>query len=264
VSEDEEILARLAELKLNLETLQLHGHDLIDGSAGGDWVSALREMAEGGSAEKARRIFKLESEPAEQRPSTDSAQKFFAMGNLAAIAGETEKCELCDLSKTRNKVVFGAGDPNARLMFIGEAPGADEDRQGTPFVGRAGKLLTNMITAMGLDRDSVYIANILKCRPPANRNPEPDEIKACEPYLKRQVESIGPEIICALGAISAKTLLDTQTPISKLRGKFHTYKGIALAATYHPAYLLRNPGAKTEAWKDLQMIMERLGLPGPR
>ncbi len=262
MSENEEILAKLAELKLNLETLQLHGHDLIDGSTRSDWISALREMAEGGSAQEARRIFGQESEPPEKQPSTDSAQKFFAMGNLAGIAGETAKCELCALSKTRTKVVFGSGDPNARLMFIGEAPGAEEDKQGAPFVGRAGKLLTDMITAMGLDRGSVYIANILKCRPPGNRDPKPEEVKACEPYLKRQIASIGPEVICALGAVSAKTLLDTQTPISRLRGEFHTYQGIPLAPTYHPAYLLRNPGAKSEAWKDLQMIMERLGLPG--
>lgn len=171
-------------------------------------------------------------------------------------------CERCALSKTRRNVVFGDGNRSARLVFVGEAPGADEDQQGLPFVGRAGQLLTNIIRAMGLEHKDVYICNILKCRPPGNRNPLPEEIRLCEPYLKRQLALISPEIICALGSFAAKTLLQTETPITALRGRFHSYAGIKLMPTYHPAYLLRNPQAKKQVWEDVQLIMKEIGLGG--
>ncbi len=174
------------------------------------------------------------------------------------LCREVAGCERCSLSRTRKNVVFGAGDTQAGIVFVGEAPGADEDEQGLPFVGRAGQLLTNIIKAMGLERKDVYICNILKCRPPGNRNPLPDEIRLCEPYLKQQLQLISPQIICALGSFAAKTLLKTETPITVLRGRFHQYEGIKLMPTYHPAYLLRNPSAKKQVWEDVQLIMKEL------
>jgi uracil-DNA glycosylase family 4 len=154
--------------------------------------------------------------------------------------------------------VFGEGNPRADLLFVGEAPGADEDAQGRPFVGEAGQLLTKIITAMGFRREDVYICNILKCRPPGNRDPLPDEIAACEPFLIRQIEAIGPRVICALGSFAARTLLKTETKITALRGRFHSYREIPLMPTFHPAYLLRNPGAKKHVWEDAQVIMKLL------
>jgi uracil-DNA glycosylase family 4 len=173
------------------------------------------------------------------------------------------KCVKCPLAKTRTNVVFGEGNPRAKLMFIGEAPGADEDEQARPFVGRAGQLLTKIIEAMGLKREDVYIANILKCRPPENRNPLPEEIESCSPYLLEQVRIIGPRVICALGKFSSQTLLNTETPISKLRGNFHDYHGTKLMPTYHPAYLLRNPSEKKTVWEDMKMIAKELGIKIP-
>jgi len=165
-----------------------------------------------------------------------------------------EKCEKCQLCETRTKVVFGSGSENAQLVFVGEAPGADEDKQGKPFVGRAGQKLTQIIEAMGLSRDEVYITNVLKCRPPKNRNPKPEEIKACEPYLIGQLRLMKPKVICALGTFAAQTLLRTDQRISNLRGKFHTYQGIKLMPTYHPAFILRNPKFKREVWTDVQKV----------
>lgn len=176
------------------------------------------------------------------------------------LGREVAGCQLCELAKTRKNVVFGDGDPAARIVFVGEAPGADEDEQGLPFVGKAGQLLTNIIKAMGLKREDVYICNILKCRPPGNRNPLPEEISLCEPYLKRQLQLISPQIICALGAFAAQTLLKTETPITRLRGRFQVYEGIKIMPTYHPAYLLRNPSAKKQVWEDIQLIMKEIGL----
>jgi uracil-DNA glycosylase family 4 len=167
-------------------------------------------------------------------------------------------CRRCPLCETRANLVFGEGNVGAGLVFVGEAPGADEDRQGRPFVGKAGQLLTRIIVAMGLQRQDVYICNILKCRPPENRNPRPEEIAACEPFLIRQLQAIRPKIICALGTFSAHTLLKTDVPISVLRGRFHSYQGIPLMPTYHPAYLLRNPAAKKQVWEDVQKIMKAL------
>jgi DNA polymerase len=180
---------------------------------------------------------------------------------LARLRDETVgDCRRCKLAPTRTHLVFGVGNPRAGLVFVGEAPGADEDAQGIPFVGRAGQLLTKIIEAMGLSRDNVYIANIIKCRPPENRNPQPDEIAACEPFLIEQLDIIGPRVICALGTFSAQTLLKTKDPISRLRGRWHVYQGIKLMPTFHPAYLLRNPGEKKAVWDDMQQIMSELGL----
>jgi uracil-DNA glycosylase family 4 len=177
---------------------------------------------------------------------------------LKQVCQEMANCQLCVLSKTRHNLVFGDGNPNAQIVFVGEAPGADEDEQGLPFVGRAGQLLTKIIEAMGIQRKDVYICNILKCRPPGNRNPLPEEISLCEPFLKKQLQAISPKVICALGTFAAHTLLKTDVPISALRGRFHTYDGIKLMPTYHPAYLLRSPSAKKPVWEDIQMIMKEI------
>jgi uracil-DNA glycosylase family 4 len=177
---------------------------------------------------------------------------------LGAVRSELGECQRCPLHRTRRRLVFGEGSPRAELVFVGEAPGADEDAQGRPFVGAAGQLLTKIIAAMGLKREDVYICNILKCRPPGNRNPQPDEIAACEPFLIRQLQTIRPKVICALGTFAAHTLLKSEVPISVLRGRFHTYQGIPLMPTYHPAYLLRNPGSKKHVWEDVQMIVKAL------
>jgi DNA polymerase len=177
---------------------------------------------------------------------------------LAEVKSELGDCQRCPLGRVRTNIVFGEGNPKAEIAFVGEAPGGDEDIQGRPFVGRAGQLLTKIIAAMGLTRSDVYICNILKCRPPGNRNPQPDEIAACEPFLVKQLEAINPRVICALGTFAARTLLKTDVPITVLRGKFHSYHGIQLMPTYHPAYLLRNPGAKKQVWEDVQKIMKAL------
>lgn len=181
---------------------------------------------------------------------------------LAAIREELRDCTRCALAKDRHTIVFGDGDPNARLMFVGEGPGADEDAQGLPFVGRAGQLLNNMIAAMGLRRDQVYIANIVKCRPPQNRVPEPEEAHTCVPFLFRQIDVIRPEVLVALGATAATYLLGGKSPLAALRGRVHQVRGAKLIVTYHPAYLLRDPRQKKEAWADLQIAMRELGLKG--
>jgi uracil-DNA glycosylase len=185
---------------------------------------------------------------------------------LSALKAEVAVCERCPLlTSSRTQTVFGVGSPTARLMFIGEAPGADEDRTGVPFVGRAGSLLTDMITkGMGLTREEVYIANIIKSRPPENRNPLPDEIGHCLPYLERQIAIIRPEFLCLLGRVAASALLDTAMPLGRLRGRWHRYRGIPTIVTYHPAFLLRNPASKREAWEDLQMLMQAMGITPPR
>jgi uracil-DNA glycosylase family 4 len=183
---------------------------------------------------------------------------------LRLIREDLGECTRCRLHKEgRKQIVFGVGDPEADLMFIGEAPGADEDQQGEPFVGRSGQLLTNMIKAMGLRREDVYIANIIKCRPPGNRTPERDECETCSPFLMRQIEAIRPKALVALGAVAAKTLLAINAPMSELRGRWYDFRGTKLAVTYHPAFLLRDPRQKKETWKDLQMVMKEMGLPLP-
>ena len=168
------------------------------------------------------------------------------------IGPDCDRCKLHTLG--RKQVVFGVGNPNADLMFVGEAPGADEDIQGEPFVGRAGQLLTKIIEAIGLKREDVYIANVIKCRPPGNRNPEPDEVEQCEPFLFRQVDTIKPKVIVALGKFAAQCLLRTDTPITRIRGKEFTYRDAILIPTYHPAYLLRNPSAKRDVWEDMKRV----------
>ena len=178
---------------------------------------------------------------------------------LLAIRRELGDCTRCKLSGGRTHLVFGVGNPAAELMFVGEGPGADEDQQGEPFVGKAGQLLTKMIEAMGFRRDEVYIANVVKCRPPENRNPEPDEIEACEPFLRAQIGAIRPRIIVALGKFAAQTLLRDPTAISRLRGSWREYEGVRLMPTFHPAYLLRSPGEKAKAWEDLKLVVRELG-----
>jgi uracil-DNA glycosylase family 4 len=182
---------------------------------------------------------------------------------LQAIRKDLGECTRCRLHKGRTNLVFGVGNPNAELMFVGEGPGADEDAQGEPFVGRAGQLLNNMITAMGLKREDVYIANVVKCRPPGNRTPEKDECDICSPFLLRQIDVIKPRVIVALGAVAAKTLLALNDSMANLRGRWYDFRGARLAVTYHPAYLLRDPRQKKETWKDLQMVMQYLGLKAP-
>ncbi|MDP2647114.1 MAG: uracil-DNA glycosylase [Desulfobacterales bacterium] len=178
---------------------------------------------------------------------------------LESIRSELGNCRRCKLAETRNHIVFGAGNPDAGLLFVGEGPGYDEDLQGLPFVGAAGQLLTKIIQAIQLRREQVYICNVVKCRPPGNRNPLPDEIGACVPFLKRQIQSIRPAMICALGAFAAQTLLETTEPISSLRGRIFDYMGIKLLATYHPAYLLRNPDQKKAVWEDMKTLMREMG-----
>lgn len=184
---------------------------------------------------------------------------------LQIIADEIgPDCQRCKLGKLgRKEIVFGTGDPHAELMFIGEGPGADEDAQGLPFVGRAGQLLNNMIAAMGLKREDVYIANVVKCRPPNNRVPEPEEGATCSPFLFRQIDVVRPEVLVALGATAATWLLGTRQPLAGLRGRVHGVRGTKLIVTYHPAYLLRDPRQKKEAWADLQIAMKELGLKPP-
>ncbi len=179
---------------------------------------------------------------------------------LLKVREDLGECTRCKLHKTRNKIVFGDGSAKAQLVFVGEGPGADEDAQGLPFVGRAGKLLTQMIEAMGLQRRDVYICNVVKCRPPGNRQPETDEVQKCSPFLFRQLDVLQPRVIVCLGATAAQTLLQTNRSISHFRGQWMDFRGYKMLATYHPAYLLRNPAAKGEVWKDLQKVMAELGL----
>ncbi|MBI5593692.1 MAG: uracil-DNA glycosylase [Deltaproteobacteria bacterium] len=179
---------------------------------------------------------------------------------LESIQTDIGDCQRCKLAQHRTHIVFGEGCPSARLMFVGEAPGFDEDQQGMPFVGKAGQLLSRIIQAINLTREQVYICNVIKCRPPGNRNPEPDEILACSPFLNRQIASIRPEFICALGTFAAQTLLKTTRPISKLRSQFYDYNGIRLLPTFHPSYLLRNPDKKREVWEDMKLLMNEMTL----
>lgn len=199
--------------------------------------------------------------------SKESLNKIKSWGRKEGVSSETLEvirmdlgdCRRCKLSKGRKNIVFGAGDPNARLMFVGEGPGYEEDQKGEPFVGAAGRLLTKIIEAINHTREQVYICNIIKCRPPGNRNPMTDEIEECFPFLKRQIAFVKPDVICALGAFAAQTLLETKSPISKLRGCFYDYMGTKVLPTYHPAYLLRSPDKKRDVWEDMQKLMKALG-----
>jgi DNA polymerase len=198
--------------------------------------------------------------PPQQPAITPAADRAAALQLIREDIGD---CTRCALHKGRNKIVFADGPPDARLMFVGEGPGADEDAQGIPFVGKAGQLLNNMIVAMGLRRDQVYIANVVKCRPPGNRTPEPDEGNTCSPFLFRQIDVVHPQVIVALGATAATYLLGQRQPLAGLRGRVHAWRGSQLIVTYHPAYLLRDPRQKKEAWADLQIAMRELGLNPP-
>jgi DNA polymerase len=198
--------------------------------------------------------------PAAAGASLFEASDRVAGDTLLKIRQDLGECTRCKLHKTRNKIVFGDGSAKAQLVFVGEGPGADEDAQGLPFVGRAGKLLTQMIEAMGLQRGDVYICNVVKCRPPGNRQPEKDEVDACSPYLFRQLDALQPKAIVCLGATAAQTLLQTNRSISQFRGQWLDFRGFKMMPTYHPAYLLRNPAAKGDVWKDLQKVMAELGL----
>lgn len=191
-----------------------------------------------------------------QVPSTPTAPAI----RLAQLAATVRDCRNCRLHAGRTQVVFGTGDPTAALVFVGEAPGHDEDVQGEPFVGPAGQLLTRIIAAIGLTREQVYLLNVIKCRPPQNRNPQPDEVAACRPILQAQLACLQPRVICALGAFAAQTLLQTEEKISRLRGRFHMLGAIQVMPTYHPAYLLRNPQYKRAVWEDMQRIQGVLGL----
>ena len=177
---------------------------------------------------------------------------------LEAIRSDIGDCQRCKLAPTRTTIVFGSGNPSAEIVFVGEAPGYEEDQQGLPFVGEAGRLLTKIIESVGIKREDAYICNILKCRPPGNRNPEPDEVLVCSPFLKRQIASIRPKIVCCLGKFAAQTMLQRADPISRLRGEFHDIDGMRVIATFHPAYLLRSPEKKREVWEDMKQIRAEL------
>jgi len=196
------------------------------------------------------------------QPDVDASAKTILLtpvDALAAVRADIGDCTRCKLhTQGRTQVVFGVGNPQADLMFVGEAPGADEDVQGVPFVGRAGQLLTKIIEAIGMKREDVYIANVIKCRPPQNRNPEPDEVETCEPFLFKQIDIIKPKVVVALGKFGAQTLLRTLEPISKLRGRVFDYRGAKLIPTFHPAYLLRNPSSKREVWEDMKLVRKLL------
>ena len=197
------------------------------------------------------------AEPSRTSPGPAVASDSGEAPRLEEVRRALGDCQRCKLCSGRKNIVFGVGNPKAKLVFVGEGPGAEEDNQGIPFVGAAGQLLTKMIAAMGYTRDEVYICNVVKCRPPGNRNPEPDEIEACQPFLEAQLNAIRPSVIVTLGKFAAQTLLRTDTPITRLRGQWREYVGIPLMPTFHPAYLLRNPAEKKSAWTDLQAVMTR-------
>lgn len=229
-----ELLQTLAQSRAALEDLKLLGLDTLP------------------EFEDSREPCLPEAEPA---PGSGGAGSVETLEDIRRDLGECRRCPLC---AERNRIVFGVGNPRARLVFVGEAPGREEDEKGEPFVGEAGRLLDRILFAMGMNREDVYICNVEKCRPPGNRDPLPEEISACEPFLKRQLRAIRPRLIVALGRFAAQTLLREETPIGRLRGRWKEYEGIPLMPTFHPAYLLRNPGGKKEVWEDMKQVMNRL------
>jgi DNA polymerase len=230
---------------------------MADSSETRSLARMLRQKAEG-LKRAGVRYYPRRTRQAAAKPETEPDDR---EAQLAQLAREVAGCTRCaELARCRTQTVFGVGDSRARLCFVGEAPGADEDSQGEPFVGAAGQLLTRIIKAMGLEREQVYICNVLKCRPPGNRTPAPDEVANCRGFLERQLELIRPEYICALGAVAAHTLLDSTQSIGRLRGRFHQYRGIPVLCTYHPAYLLRTEAAKKDVWEDVQILMREMGL----
>jgi uracil-DNA glycosylase family 4 len=263
------------DMQLTLQSLRFYLQDLLDtgvdglplvsGSASQESVNTVKGPLPG--EDGAGKRFKVPETPSEEHVSelaASEADVTVTGETLEDIRGELGRCILCPLGETRTNLVFGVGSREARLVFVGEAPGRDEDLQGVPFVGKAGELLTNMIRRMGLKREDVYICNVLKCRPPNNRNPLPDEVEKCQPFLLRQLRAIGPEIIVALGTFAAQTLLGTKEPISKLRGRFHDYHGIPLMPTFHPSFLLRNgPDMRWVVWEDMVQVLKKMDLPVP-
>ncbi len=251
--------------------------------AGGDDAQGLPEVAEQ-IHEAAADVQAVKTQPASElqssffgeEPAIKPRKGFVAPPEIAGAVPVEERaaalkviredigdCTRCALHKGRHTIVFADGSPAARLMFVGEGPGADEDAQGLPFVGRAGQLLNNMISAMGLKREECYIANVVKCRPPGNRTPEPDEANTCSPFLFKQIDVVRPQVLVALGATAATYLLGARQPLAGLRGRVHAFRGMSLIVTYHPAFLLRDPRQKKEAWADLQIAMKELGLKAP-
>lgn len=248
--------ALLEQLKAHLKYFAESGIDGFDPKA----VSgALNLAASVRGASKSRAPQPQQSAPTTQASLfAESGPESVRDSSLEEVRDDLGDCQRCKLCQDRTHIVFGAGNPGARLVFVGEGPGAEEDRQGLPFVGRAGQLLTRMIEAIQMRRDEVYICNVIKCRPPGNRTPQEDEVAACSPFLVRQLAVLQPEVICCLGLTAAQTLLQVRTPIGRLRGKIHSFRGARLVATYHPAYLLRNPPAKREVWEDLKRIRSLL------
>lgn len=251
--------ALLEQLKDHLKYYAETGIDRVDPKA----VRGALKLAVAASAETTGRSHR----PEQIAPSTqtslfaESGPASVRDSSLEEVRNDLGDCQRCKLCQDRTHIVFGAGNPRARLVFVGEGPGVEEDRKGLPFVGRAGQLLTKMIEAIQMRRDEVYICNVVKCRPPKNRTPLEDEIAACSPFLVRQLAVLQPEVICCLGLTAAQTLLQVRTPIGRLRGKMHSFRGARLVATYHPAYLLRNPAAKREVWEDLKQIRSLLSSP---
>jgi DNA polymerase len=258
----EELRALVGQLRTNLSSRQRSGLQGVPRTP-----SARRAVAAPAApAPVAARAASVSTAPASPEAGDDDAGRPTGARGLTLVREDLGDCQRCKLAPLRANLVFGVGNPNAHLVFVGEAPGADEDAQGEPFVGKAGQLLTKMIEAMGYARGDVYICNILKCRPPGNRNPEPDEIAKCEPFLKAQLAALRPRMIVALGKFAAQCLLRDDTPISRLRGNFRSYEGIQLMPTFHPAYLLRDPTKKKEAWADLKAVnaaLKRMGLEPP-
>lgn len=259
VMNDEQLRRVVGDLEGYLQYLSLCGIRELPVSLAGFEVRG--EKLEGERMQQAKK-----QNPSLQPPTANLHPGSLPAGSagLAAIREELGDCRRCKLHASRSHLVFGSGNPDADLVFVGEAPGFEEDRQGLPFVGKAGQLLTGIIEAVGFRREEVYICNVIKCRPPGNRNPEGEEIASCEPFLRKQLAAIRPKVICALGTFSAQTLLQTREKISSLRGQFHLYQGIPLMPTYHPAYLLRNPQDKRLVWEDIQQIIQRFGFRGPK
>jgi uracil-DNA glycosylase len=234
----------------------------VEGSSSPPVVVEYAEITEAPAAPPPQRNAAPPASPALVSPPAVRALEVNEPPRLDEVRRALGDCKRCKLCSGRKNLVFGVGNPKARLVFVGEGPGAEEDNQGIPFVGAAGQLLTKMIVAMGFSRDEVYICNVVKCRPPGNRNPEPDEIEACQPFLEAQLNAIRPSVIVTLGKFAAQTLLRTDTPITRLRGQWREYVGIPLMPTFHPAYLLRNPAEKKAAWMDLKAVMGRFPKPG--
>jgi uracil-DNA glycosylase len=267
----DELRLLTGDLRALLDAVHMWGVQLVPGAQPPEPSATVPNMSRPSHAPEPSPAYKgADHDPTQPTASQDvqevltSSQKTLdplARLSLEELETVAKQCTECRLHRGRTHVVFGVGNPQADLMFVGEAPGRDEDLQGEPFVGRAGQLLTRIIEAIGMKRQDVYIANVIKCRPPNNRNPEADEILHCEPYLIRQIALVKPRLIVALGTFAAQTLLKTKLPISQLRGRFHAYQGVPVMPTFHPAFLLRNPERKRAVWEDMQMVQRELRQP---